>query len=160
MTWKNNTPESFWSRATRGDGCWEWQGGRDRDGYGKVSYKKKDHQAHRLAWELTYGAPPADQCVCHRCDNRRCVRPDHLFLGSHRDNYLDAISKGRPMSKLRSGGQHHKSKISVEKARQIKARVAAGESQKSIAADMGVSTQTVFIVLSGKHWTDRQGVQS
>lgn len=71
--------------------CVEWAGLRFRDGYGRVGSK----QAHRVAWEQTYGPIPEGLFVLHRCDNRPCVNPEHLFLGTNTDNMQDMVAKGR-----------------------------------------------------------------
>lgn len=75
-------------------GCLVWQK-TTRDGYGLIWYRGKAVSAHRLAWLLSYGEIPAGMQVLHKCDNRACIRLDHLFLGTQRDNVQDAISKDR-----------------------------------------------------------------
>jgi hypothetical protein len=75
--------------------CWEFDGCRDGFGYGKVSVNGKQKRTHRLAWEHAWGEIPKGKCVLHKCDNPCCVNPDHLFIGSQRDNIKDMDSKGR-----------------------------------------------------------------
>lgn len=77
------------------NGCWNWLGGKDKDGYGKTTFKFKTYRPHRLAYAATYGPIPEGQLVLHKCDNPACCNPDHLFLGSQKDNIQDAIRKGR-----------------------------------------------------------------
>jgi hypothetical protein len=88
--------EMFLEQVTRSvDGCWIWNGSRERAGYGWIFVREKKMAAHRLAYELFVGAIPVGLFVCHRCDNPPCVRPDHLFVGTREDNFRDMRQKGR-----------------------------------------------------------------
>ena len=80
------------------DKCVEYQGALTSRGYGSHWYKNKRQQAHRVAWELKYGPIPQGLHVLHRCDNKKCVRVSHLFLGTHADNMRDMAVKGRAVS--------------------------------------------------------------
>ena len=87
--------ERFWSKVRKSDGCWEWTGSVAKT-YGKFWDGKRSVRAHRFSWELHNGREvPAGKCICHHCDNRLCVRPDHLFDGTQKDNVHDARAKGR-----------------------------------------------------------------
>lgn len=85
----------FWSRVDASGECWVWTGARAKNGYGHIQFRAKV-SAHRFSWELHSSAQvPDGLLVLHRCDNRLCVRPDHLFLGTAQDNSIDMYEKGR-----------------------------------------------------------------
>lgn len=98
--------ERFWESVDRGEGCWEWQGALKDTGYGQmqVTDMGRPCTTHRISWFLHHGEWPTLH-VLHRCDNRKCVRPDHLFLGTNADNVRDMVSKGRNAKGIRAGGK-------------------------------------------------------
>lgn len=77
------------------NGCWNWLYGKDKDGYGKITFKYKSYRTHRLVYENIYGEIPKGKLVLHKCDNKSCCNPEHLFLGTQKDNVHDCIKKGR-----------------------------------------------------------------
>ncbi len=86
---------SFWERIEIVDGCWNWVGARNENGYGVLTVNKKRWRAHRYAYYLHYGSLSDDAIICHTCDNPACCKPEHLFAGTHSDNVADKVSKGR-----------------------------------------------------------------
>ncbi len=88
--------QRFWAKVEKSDDCWVWIGSRSSSGYGRISNENgRQEQANRVAWRLANGPIPDGFDVCHHCDNPPCVRPDHLWLGTPRDNGLDMVAKGR-----------------------------------------------------------------
>lgn len=110
---KRKNAEYFWSRFTKNaGGCWEWCGPVGIGGYGKSVAPipwppKQTLSTHRIAWELTYGPIPGGLCVCHKCDNRICGNPAHLFLGTTQDNTADKVAKNRQAKGVQSGPRLH-----------------------------------------------------
>lgn len=100
----------FWAKVEKGgaDDCWEWQAARNEDGYGitRGGVRRSMEGAHRVAWRLTYGSIPSGMQVLHRCDNRPCVNPAHLFLGTQQDNIADMCAKGRHVKRGQRTAAH------------------------------------------------------
>lgn len=147
----NGTPlaDRFWPRVDeRGpDECWPWTGPLGTAGYGQlgVAYRVVKG-SHRIAWELTYGPIPPDLCVCHRCDNRLCCNPAHLFLGTPADNRADAVAKGRQARGERNGN------AVLTSAKVLAIRSQPDRRGIDLAADLGVSPATVSSVRQRRVW--------
>ncbi len=145
------TPPSarFWDKVNKSDGCWEWTGCQ-RAGYGRIwcSERKTKISAHRVSWELHYGIISDGLSVLHHCDNRLCVRPDHLFLGTLVDNNHDRDRKGRTSK----GESRPGARLTVEDVRKIRELAAQGHRQNEIAALFAVSGSHISKVVTRKRW--------
>lgn len=136
--------DRFMAKVAKGDDCWEWIGNRTAGGRGVMRINKVVYYAYRVAYVLEVGPLPAGMCVCHSCDNPSCVRPDHLFLGTHADNMRDMAAKGRAGRVRIEGERHHNAHTSdadVRRAREMYA--AGGISQKALAELFGVTQTTI-----------------
>ena len=149
--------ERFWKyveKSPGANGCWEWTGYKARDG-GGILYigDRTTTRAYRVSWQLHSGQIPDGLEVCHRCDNRGCVRPDHLFIGTHADNMRDAIRKGRLSIVLPGNALHGEaSSRSVLTLEQVRYIVASKESKKALALKFGVHPETIYLARAGKTW--------
>lgn len=145
---KCSMDERFWCYVDVGDenSCWNWIGCADEDGYGVfwVGGKKRMKRAHRVSFELYFGAIPAGMFVCHRCDNSACVNPAHLFLGTHRDNMRDMVQRGRSYHPEcfvgHRGIEHPGAKLNSEQLELIRT---SNLIQSELAELFGVSQQTI-----------------
>lgn len=133
-------------------GCWIWTGTRNRWGYGGVSVKGRMWLAHRASYTLFAEPIPDGLQVCHRCDNPPCINPKHLFLGTPRDNVADMISKGRAVKLAQRGELNRNAKLTAENVAMVRKRLAAGETQQSIADSLGVSRSAVKDINTGRKW--------
>jgi hypothetical protein len=140
----------FWGKVRIGDGCWEWTRFINPWGYGQAWNGKRIEGAHRIAWRLVNGEIPDGLLVCHRCDNPKCVRPGHLFLGTDADNYNDMARKGRRGAAR--GEQCPTRKLSNDGVREIRRLAAAKQSVSSIARAFGVSRTVVQGVVARRCW--------
>lgn len=134
--------ESAW-KLNPSTGCWDWQRSKTPRGYGKLAVQGRLVAAHRHSYSLSKGSIHPGSHVLHKCDNRSCVNPEHLFLGTHKDNMVDMTTKGR------SG----KAKISPEQV-VIARRLAAQGHQRAVIAQMtGISYTNLCYILRGNTWT-------
>ena len=99
--------DRFWRLVTKTEDCWEWSGYLNGAGYGMIKDHQKHRRAHVVSWEIHRGSIPEGLCVLHTCDNRRCVRPEHLFLGTRTDNAADRTAKGRTAAGESNGARRH-----------------------------------------------------
>lgn len=149
----------FWAKVSNvdGQGCWEWQGAKSTSmGYGCMSIGGCHAQqyAHRLSWQIANGPIPKGMWVLHRCDNPPCVRPDHLFLGTCRDNNADKVAKGRQ----HHGEQTGNAVLTDEKVRHILSEYATGEIPVfTISTIYNISEATVRAIVNGVTWTHVAG---
>lgn len=136
-------------------GCWNWTGS-TRNGYGRmivgsrIDGSRRSVSAHRYAFETMVGPIPDGMEICHKCDNRKCVNPSHLFAGSHQDNIDDREAKGRnnpPSGSM--NGSAVLSEVEVLSARRLRS---TGMSYQKIADRFGVHKMTVMRAIKGQHW--------
>lgn len=130
-------------------GCWEWQRSLFRTGYGRVRFEGKSCSVHRVAYKVFKGEIPADLCVMHSCDNRKCCNPAHLSLGTASDNMKDMVAKGRNHKVDNRGESNGKATLTVEL---VTAIYLDKRSHKEIAKEFNVAQSTVSRLKGGKRW--------
>ena len=128
--------------------CWEWTGSLTNQGYGQLEVSGVTFKAHRLSWLLFNGGRLITLGVLHKCDNRKCINPDHLFLGTNADNLADRQAKGRQAR----GESHARSKLTMKDIRRIRKLVANGTRQSVLAKEYGVNFSTIFNIIKRKTW--------
>lgn len=158
--------ERFWPKVNKAGPtvrrelgpCWLWSGSVMTNGYGCIREQGKTMTAHHASWLLAGKSPPPKGIfLCHRCDDRRCVNPAHLFEGTPGDNTRDAVAKGRMVQqhspeRMPRGSTHHEAKLTEEQVREIRRLAAGGRSKLSIAKQFGVSDTLIGYVVRRKFW--------
>lgn len=132
--------------------CWYWTASRTRLGYGTHGSMLGEVRAHRFAYRLFKGPIPSGMCVMHTCDVRYCVNPDHLVLGSHKENMRDMQRKGRGVLPNVSGERNPQARLTDESVKVIRELVAAGRTQISVARQFGVSPMAISRVVRKETW--------
>jgi len=141
----------FWLRIKKntGNGCWEWTAHKDPDGYGRIWINGKCVRAHRYSWELHNRSIPNDMCVLHHCDNPKCVKPAHLFIGTSGDNNRDCVAKGRHSSGTIKGTAMVAKKLSNIEVRVIRIYYPTLK-QKILAEIFNVDPSTISRIIAGR----------
>lgn len=140
--------ERFWKKVKTNPetGCREWTGGVCKNGYGKFFLNGAMVSVHRFAVTVTSGEIGEGLYVCHKCDNPRCVNPEHLFLGTAKQNCQDMLSKGRRA--------HWKAKLTLDDVMEIRTLHESGESATSLAEQFNISAGHASQIIRGKVWKD------
>ncbi len=141
--------ERFWAKVHKGSNCWLWTGSKDSWGYGTFWIEGKTKGTHRVAYELEYGPIVDGLFVCHTCDVPNCVNPEHLFLGTQKDNMIDASNKGRIKPYTVIGSSNGNSKLTEE---QVIAILQDTRKQVRTAEDYNVSESTISKIKKGQRW--------
>lgn len=147
------------SRATilSEDECWEWNGPIGSHGYGAFSFLNTHYTSHRASYIAHFGDIPAlpgvhGGVVMHSCDNRKCVNPKHLSVGTQADNLLDAKSKGRNVTALLRGEKARTAILTEGKVIEIRQRLDSGETGAALAKEYGVTTSAISSIKQRKSW--------
>lgn len=139
------------ARVAKSTTCWEWTGGRDKRGYGRLNIGNVPHLAHRTSWEVHKGPIPTGGHILHKCDNPACVRPSHLFLGSHADNMADKMQKGRHRYGTSHGEKHGRAKLTEPQVLTI-LRDRKDATTYALAKEFGVSQATMWAIRHRRTW--------
>ena len=144
----------FWSKVNRTGDCWNWIASK-KNGYGQFTINRHPYRAHRIAYLMEVGPIVANLYVCHRCDNRACVNPSHLFLATAKENTRDAISKGRILPKAIVGLHGESSgRAKLTNTDVLTIRYLAGTmSQRTLAKQFGIGQTTVGHIIHNRTWT-------
>jgi hypothetical protein len=145
--------DRFWAKVSKQEsGCWEWTGAKT-NGYGVIGVRRNTiEKAHRISYMIHKGDFQQAMCVCHVCDNPGCVNPEHLFIGTHRDNAADRDAKGRAVQKPVRGEDQGLAKLTENSVRRI--RIVAGAMSLQKLADLfGVSKKSILNVVQRKTWS-------
>lgn len=143
----------FWKLVVKGSPacCWKWSGARLSDGYGRFKTDGKFITSHRFSYILHFGDIPKNQCVCHRCDNPPCCNPEHLFLGTKKENADDRDKKGRNVNF--HGEEHGSSKLTAVDVIKIRDSYKTGTvTQLSLARQFGVSKSAIMMIVTNRNW--------
>lgn len=150
--------DRFWAKVRKGPECWQWTGWCHKSSkthrrlpYGKFKIRGKTCLAHKLSYELAFGPIPSGKVVRHTCDNPKCVRPDHLKLGTLSDNMQDMMRRGRGNGQIPGGTDHPSARLTEDEVRTIR-ESSDSSTQAELAKEFGVSSSTISGIIRGRIW--------
>jgi len=160
-----NPMTRFWDKVEITDSCWNWKGAKTNNGYGRITMGRRGTEApaHRVSYIIHKGKIPFGYCVCHTCDNPSCVNPEHLFIGTDKDNMMDATKKGRMAKGTRNGKYTHpeatprgqdngNSKLTVDDVIYIRTCPRKYGTIKALCKRFGISDTNIYRILNKQMW--------
>lgn len=160
---EGSNDERFWLRVEKHDddcsccplntGCWIWTGSLETFGYGRFwTVEQRRYRAHRWAYERFVGPIPEGAEACHHCDRPSCVRPDHLFAGTHAENMADRVAKGRGIGKT-AGERNGRAVLTAEQVAEIRRRYVKRHGiLRELAREFGTTDQNIRYIVQGRTW--------
>ncbi len=152
MANRKTIAERFWAKVVKSDTCWIWTASTTKGGYGQFgirSLRKSNFKSTHVALWLTTGEwPPHGSDVCHSCDHPRCVRPDHLFIGTRKINMQDSSSKHR----IQNGVRHWNARLTEAQVLAVRELKATGLRNCEIVAATGLNEKQVSKIITGSRW--------
>lgn len=156
MDW-TTVSDRFWSKVNKTEACWLWQGNKYTSGYGQFYYTEahKEHTVatHRVSYQLAKGEIPPGLLVLHKCDVRNCVNPDHLWLGTYKDNMIDCVAKGRNAKTPITAR-----KLTQEQADTIRTEIKSGLSRRQLSFRYKISMSSIYQIERGNTYKGFQVV--
>lgn len=134
------------------NGCKRWPSNIDPTGYARIKLGRVQHRAHRAVYQAINGEVGNDVFICHRCDVRDCVNPDHLFAGTHVDNMADMKSKRRGRTPSKAGERNNSARLTEAQVKTIREALKAGRRGSDIANEFGIAEAHVSRIKLGKRW--------
>lgn len=150
MRWPEiSTLDRLLAKASKDEktGCLNWTASRQNNGYGQFHLNGAMRLAHRISFELHHGAVPEGMFVLHKCDNRICINPDHLFVGTQAENLADMVAKGRQANGISNGHTRLRDQDVIAIRRSV------GVSQADLARSFGTTSTHIRRIRSGENWS-------
>jgi len=146
----------FWNKVDKTKNCWEWRGAHNQKGYGRFHLESKTYSAHRISafWAGILPNLHSKLFVCHQCDNPSCVNPQHLFVGTQKDNMQDCIQKGRRISRGQQGVMHPKAKLLDQDILEMRSLYKQGNiTYQNLGIRFHISKSQAYKIVNKRSWT-------
>ena len=141
----------FWNKVEKTDYCWNWTGAKTENGYGRFWNGNAHELSHRFSWRLN-DIILKGLLVLHHCDNRKCVNPEHLFIGTQKDNFQDMVKKERNKIGFNKNARYRNAKLTVEQVKEIRIKHSINNSLKTLSLEYHTSRQNIHSIVTRKRW--------